>query len=287
MDPECVALAQLHSDAVDYPKTGNPVPIQSIPRLKSSIKPDWSEPELTIGDSTKLFYESQRWLGKLYRQIKLPEPRMPKPFSASGSHDVSLDLVLVHFHDNKLFAAQSDKITQIVRQRVAEFTSPWRHSKTHIKEIWGTFHDFVSELRIICASYSISSNRSAMLTEEEVIVGTIVAKCTLPKKRKDNTATLRDHTGDLFHRTAAQVVGPPLKEDEDLVAHAQLRLRRAWVAYGMSIIYRTAQYFGSRAFGLVALSEIFDAIKDLEAALLAATQHGGQDASGGEPMHVE
>lgn len=269
-DPDCLALAQLHSDAVDYPKTGNPVPIHSIPRLRSSIKPDWNQPELTFGDNTRLFYESQRWLGKLYREIKLPEPRIPKAYSMSGSHDVTLENVLGHFYDNTLFNQQQDRVIRLVRHRVSQFISPWRYSKTHIKEIWAYFHDFATELRTICAAHAISSSRSAVLTEEEAIVGTIVAKCSAPRRRKDAIARLREHTVLLFDRIATYVIGPSAKEGDDPLVHLRTQLARAWVAYGLSIIYRTAQYFGSRGFGLVALSEIFDIIKQLEAAAVAA-----------------
>jgi RNA-dependent RNA polymerase len=33
-DKDCMTLAQLHSDAVDYPKSSTPVPLDKIPRLK-------------------------------------------------------------------------------------------------------------------------------------------------------------------------------------------------------------------------------------------------------------
>ena len=71
-DKDCMTLAQLHSDAVDYPKSSTPVPLQKIPRLKSKTKPDWNQPE-TMNDSRSAdYYESQRAIGRLFRAIELP-----------------------------------------------------------------------------------------------------------------------------------------------------------------------------------------------------------------------
>ena len=104
-----------------------------------------------------------------------------------------------------------------------------------------------------------------MLTEEEALVGTIVAKCTDQKKRKEQTAKLRERTTNLFDRTVRQAIGPALKEEDDFEEHTKEALKRGWVAYGISLIFRRSQYFGAHSFGILALSEIFDAIKKLEA----------------------
>lgn len=62
-DPDCLRLAQLHSDAVDYPKSGQPVPLEKIPRLKFAAKPDWNAPE-TLTSETAKFYKSQKAIGR-------------------------------------------------------------------------------------------------------------------------------------------------------------------------------------------------------------------------------
>ncbi len=41
MDPRCIDLAELCSQAVDYPKNGIPVDIHDSPRLLIRSKPDW------------------------------------------------------------------------------------------------------------------------------------------------------------------------------------------------------------------------------------------------------
>ena len=37
-DKDCLKLSQLHSDAVDFPKSGQPVELRSIPRLRRPDK---------------------------------------------------------------------------------------------------------------------------------------------------------------------------------------------------------------------------------------------------------
>jgi hypothetical protein len=64
LDPDCIRLAALHSDAVDYPKTGQvsasrsrnceilnghqPVARNTIPKFKPKRKPDWHAPEVNV-----------------------------------------------------------------------------------------------------------------------------------------------------------------------------------------------------------------------------------------------
>ncbi|GLB36312.1 putative RNA polymerase [Lyophyllum shimeji] len=45
----------LHSDAVDYPKTGNPVALNRIPKLRFGEKPDWNAPRTVKPDSAKYY----------------------------------------------------------------------------------------------------------------------------------------------------------------------------------------------------------------------------------------
>ncbi|CAG8468456.1 7511_t:CDS:10 [Scutellospora calospora] len=63
--PSCIGLAELHSMAVDFNKTGVPV-TDKLPKLDEY--PDFME------SKTKKEYKSQKILGKLYRNIKLNQP---------------------------------------------------------------------------------------------------------------------------------------------------------------------------------------------------------------------
>ncbi|CAG8617752.1 hypothetical protein GLOIN_2v1578121 [Rhizophagus irregularis DAOM 181602=DAOM 197198] len=62
---QCIRLAQLHSEAVDYPKTGRPAIFP--PELRAHKFPDFME----ITD--KATYQSEKVLGRLYRSIEVDE----------------------------------------------------------------------------------------------------------------------------------------------------------------------------------------------------------------------
>ena len=62
---ECTKLAELHSIAVDYPKSGVPAEIPSTLRLKSSVpRPHWREKKASPS------YQCSSVIGKLYDQVK-------------------------------------------------------------------------------------------------------------------------------------------------------------------------------------------------------------------------
>ncbi|GJJ12541.1 hypothetical protein Clacol_006784 [Clathrus columnatus] len=71
-DPNCLELARLCSLAVDYPKSGQPVDIQRMPRFLIPYKPDWKSDE-DINPSKMDYYESSRAIGHLFRAIRLED----------------------------------------------------------------------------------------------------------------------------------------------------------------------------------------------------------------------
>ncbi|KAI7557218.1 hypothetical protein KC317_g11765 [Hortaea werneckii] len=73
-DPKCLELAQLHSLAVDYAKTGKPAEFPR--RLIVRRQPHWAEP------GKKPSYHSRKVLGKLYDMVQRqdPEPAWDLPF---------------------------------------------------------------------------------------------------------------------------------------------------------------------------------------------------------------
>ncbi|GAA5979086.1 hypothetical protein JCM5350_007061 [Sporobolomyces pararoseus] len=66
--PDCLKLAQLHSDSVDYVKSGTPVPISEVPRIPFKMKERGGRPDFASlpGQDS---YLSPRALGQLYRAI--------------------------------------------------------------------------------------------------------------------------------------------------------------------------------------------------------------------------
>lgn len=252
-------LSQLHSDAVDYPKTGRPVQLRTIPRLKWAIKPDWSAPETSASLDKSKYYESQRAIGRLFRAIDLPavhsahdaQHDLPKRIQLSQAAE--LDEVVAAFHAAEPF--EPDELTFTVYERVTGFIAVGRHDDNLVGELWDIFQQYMYQIKLICADHTLSTAHKAMLTEEEVVIGTIVAKCSQRRKRKEMMSKMRERTAAL-----AQEVGSQIEGDEGILP--EMSLERAWIALRISNLEQDA--FAAKSFGWIALGEIFDAIKRIE-----------------------
>ncbi|KAI0651763.1 RdRP-domain-containing protein [Trametes meyenii] len=260
LDPECLKLAALHSDAVDYPKSGQPVPINEIPRYLFKEKPDWSAPETFVGGGGD-FYESDRAIGKLYRSIDLPALRSVDRVARRKEYmqmrlgddrEGALAYIKGQFRASQP-SRRGNAVFEAVRGRVAGFIRPNDFDDATVTSIWELYCTYASRLRAICADHTLS--RSAILTEEEAVVGTIVAKCSQPRKRRDLMGQLREQTALLVGDVRTELDG----EDELPLEES---LRRAWIAFRIAAIEK--QYFGARSFGWTALGAVFDAIKEIE-----------------------
>ncbi|KAI9062979.1 RdRP-domain-containing protein [Trametes sanguinea] len=257
-DPDCLKLAALHSDAVDYPKSGQPVPIESIPRLHLRTKPDWSAPETSTEESPN-FYESTRAIGKLYRAIDLPALRTVNSVRRFQRRHLGADSESTAAEFFARFQSADDRqaseIFIVVQERVEEFIDPAAYDQAAVTANWELYRTYVSRLRAICADHTLSNSRTAMLTEEEAVIGTIVAKCSQPRKRKDLMAKMREQTTMLVGDVRSELAG-----DDDVPPERSLR--SAWIAF--QVAETEHEQFGARSFMWVALSSIFDAIKEIE-----------------------
>ncbi|CAL1696034.1 unnamed protein product [Somion occarium] len=259
-DPDCLLLSDLHSNAVDYPKSGRPVPVDKIPKLKHRVRPDWNAPE-TLVEGSKLaekFYESSRAIGRLFRAIDLPASQTVQTAQRAQRRrlregSASLQDILEGFHAAE--PVEDDEVSLAVYERVTQFIAVGRHPDDIIVELWELFEQYASQLRTICADHTVSNSRDAMLTEEEAVVGTIVAKSSQPRKRKDNMSKMRERTAPLV-----QGVGQQIEGDEGILLERSLE--RAWVAFRIANLEQDS--FGAKSFGWIALGEIFDAIKKIE-----------------------
>jgi len=253
-------LAGLHSNAVDYPKSGQPVALNSIPRLKSRIKPDWNAPE-TVDISSGNFYESTRAIGRLFRAIDLPiehhrSERRPHRKRAQVQHrNRELEGLQDSLGNFNLADAREDDLFSVVENHVQEFIDTnWTRDEDEAASVSQLFDRYALELHGICASSSLSHTRSALISEEEAIVGTIAQKSSQPRKRKDMMAKLREDTDVLVRGIR-----------EGLAEGASTTyLERAWMAWELSVTKTREKEFGAQSFGWVALGAIFDAIRELK-----------------------
>ncbi|KAJ7666424.1 hypothetical protein B0H17DRAFT_263517 [Mycena rosella] len=105
---------------------------------------------------------------------------------------------------------------------------------TYVAQI---FSRYASELQGICVSHTLSHGRTALLSEEEAVVGTIVARSSQPRKRQDLIAGLREKSDFLVRGVKEELSG-----DDDVTWEECLQ--RAWLAFELVIGQRN---FGARA----------------------------------------
>ncbi|KZV62229.1 RdRP-domain-containing protein, partial [Peniophora sp. CONT] len=262
-DPDCMVLSQLHSDAVDFQKSGQAVVIDKIPKLKFTARPDWSAPETVNVANSTTHYPSRRALGRLFRRIDLPEVdpateehRQRRRQGRTANLDVN-DLA-DELGNIAVSDVDEDPVHLAVRQRVNAFIDVDEEPAKPVRDaVAQLFWYIAGELQGLCTTHVLSHRRTSTLTEEEVFVGTIIEKTSLPRKRRETMATMREHTDHLVQHIHDQLAAA---KDEPLA----IGLRRGWTAWQLSLAEH--RLFGAKTFGWVALGSIFDTIKDIEEA---------------------
>ena len=259
---DCLKLCQIHSNAVDYPKSGTPVALDSVPRPRMKMKPDWNAPETVNLEISTDFYQSNKAIGRLFRAINLP-PVHPRTTAARRRRQ--------HLHDDtseadsdldELFAEfcmvdqQEDPLELAVKHRVAEFI-PVEPNSRFVKLAMESLNRYSIELQGICSCNTLQRQKAAILSEEEAVIGTIVAKCSRRGRRKEAIGQLREQTGHLVKYVRDEL---SLSGDDDSSEYEWLE--SAWAAWEVSRYLKDR--FGAHSYGWIALSEVFDAIKAIE-----------------------
>jgi RNA-dependent RNA polymerase len=242
----------LHSDAVDYPKCGQPVSLSAIPKVRVRQKPDWNAPEIVNANSND-YLPSQRAIGKLFRAIDLPALKAVKEMSRSQHRQLVEDDDETSLDERFLsLSLQDDPLYFTMEELVQDFGIDTDEDIS--EDVRENFTRYTSELRNICASHTLSHSKSAMLTEEEAIIGTIVNKTSQPRHRKNVMAHLRETTEVLVRDVRQELDG-----DEDI--SEKEKLDSAWMAWKLSVIYH--ERFGAKSFGWIALGQMFDVMNGM------------------------
>jgi RNA-dependent RNA polymerase len=224
--------------AVDYPKNGIPVDIRKSPHFLIPYKPDWHAAEVASPRPTD-YYESQRALGYLYRAIELDDPTaLPSPNAPQSSQAPLTDVI-------------SAVLKPLVRQQLENYTDP-DGSSSDIKKL---FQLYVTELTYIRQTYTLSRTQDVLLTEEEIVVGTILAKCSQRRWRKERMHAMRTHVQVLVQSSQRELVGGLENTSPDTI---RIGLLKAWAAWDFSL--RHGAEFGANSFGLIALGVVFDCL---------------------------
>ncbi|KAJ7172136.1 RNA dependent RNA polymerase-domain-containing protein [Mycena filopes] len=249
-DDDCKHLAALCSQAVDYPKQGIAVDLDTnkLPRTLIRCNPDWHAAEVVSPRKTD-YYESDKALGDLYRAITLDEP---EPIS-SDAGVASNASIIKNTASNPISLTLSPRI-----ERVLPGHTPPDGSCAKTATM---FRKYSEELRYISVTHTLTPAPGVNLLEAEIVVGTILAKCVQKRWRGDCVYRMKYHAQTVV-RDIQKVMWPREKDSDVSTENLQAALLRAWNAWDFSV--RHEREFGAKSFGLIALGIMFDCLEPLE-----------------------
>jgi RNA-dependent RNA polymerase len=163
------------------------------------MKPDYQAPETANIANNANFYPSQRAIGRLFRRIDLPPLQTGVPVTRQqrrriregrrqsngrGVDNLAGSLAHMQLPDDPLFEIMEDHVSKYIGIP----DEPSQELRENIAQI---FKRFCSEMTQILSSHTLSHSRTALLSEEEAIIGTIAQKTSQSRRRIDLMAKLR------------------------------------------------------------------------------------------------
>ena len=155
---QCLKLAELASQAVDFPKTGTPVDFRHIPRISETHKPDFLCPEGSNPDSRR-YYPSQKVLGKLFRNVPMESSRHEEETEDPESPPTDGPKIR-----EALSTLQSDVLW------LPDLPDPSDDLRNEMEFI---LHQYAEQLSAISSAHALSDHPNHYLTEAELVSGTI------------------------------------------------------------------------------------------------------------------
>ncbi|TFK84610.1 RdRP-domain-containing protein [Polyporus arcularius HHB13444] len=255
-DRDCMKLAQLCSQAVDYAKNGVPVRIDDMPTPYIRAKPDWKKKEdndVRPGD----YYESPRALGLLFRNIDVGTLEAPPSSYPNGAP-------LEPIWEEPL----SDNISKTLKPKVRRYLERVDNDDAHLVGLELLFRMYARELAYVCLTHAPAENADVRLSEEEVTVGAILAHCSKKSWKKDRMHRMREHVGNIIvdkvkHRHGG--LGAPKskgKSEESSREELLPVLAKAWAAWDFGM--RNRNTFGANSFSLIGLNVVCETLERLE-----------------------
>ncbi|BGP17969.1 hypothetical protein JCM10213v2_006017 [Rhodosporidiobolus nylandii] len=218
LHPDCISLAVLHSTAVDYPKTGQPVRFDQLPKAPSQLKPNFMA------------------LGRLFRAIPLKDTS-PRPWYQDSEALDPSGIITKSLLD---LTFESVKLPYLPRQSSPELR----------EEMQNLLVAFCPEMYHIARTHTLSKRTDRHLSEVEVFLSTIASPAKNPRQRSDLVSRLELVTRELFDVFMDEIAGV-YSYDEDVEPAWQVE--RAWAAWQVAVEGDGTQ-FGGKSFGFLALS---------------------------------
>ncbi|KAI0749297.1 RdRP-domain-containing protein [Daedaleopsis nitida] len=255
-DSDCMKLAELCSRAVDYPKNGVPVDIEEMPRKLINAKPDWKKTEDNDPRPAD-FYESTRALGLMYRDIEIRPIDVPPSSFPNGTP-------LSPVKERPL----SDAISAALRPSIEHHLARFANDDGAVADVEALFRLYARELSYICLTHAPADTSDVRLSEEEVVMGVILAKCSQPRWKRNRMHRMREHIGQVvrdvkYRRRGLGVALKKDKEEGEPEREELLRaLGKAWAAWDFGM--RNRNTFGGNSFALIGLGVVCDMVEKLD-----------------------
>ncbi|KAI6756713.1 hypothetical protein HG530_011311 [Fusarium avenaceum] len=223
--PDCIELAELHSTAVDFSKTGIPVDFRSLPK-NPQFRPDFLAlaPPLKLHDKGQLvhivdeeeddnvddgmarykmkYYSSKKMLGQLYRNVdekKIWDEDIHRSINTAGPSVWDQLLTIVE--------------TEIVRYNL---DVDWTRRFEEAWKIRGLY-----EASITDKMRHFSENARSTLTEVEVFCGFILNKRgTQTRRQGDSSIKLKEETDRIMTWIVKQIRDRGVSDDAETMSTA-------------------------------------------------------------------
>ncbi|GAA5970371.1 hypothetical protein JCM21900_002610 [Sporobolomyces salmonicolor] len=251
-DPSCRQLADLHSQAVDAPKTGRVVPLADIPSIKSNKRPDFLRKvdgdSVQTNSSNAKYYESDRALGFIFRAISDDDVRTPDALRTD--EPACADSSSCSFRHLRLVVERSlENLLECPPSRLAAAAATRREEVRRIRS------GFCSSFKNLATVFAFPRTQGHRLSEAEVFV---VANLT---------------EADREHAARGNAVAAMGKQMSLLVEWLKRRLGSG--PEGLSMLYAAwvlgtvgekeaseDQEFGVKSFRWICLALLLEGIKD-------------------------
>ncbi|BGP01655.1 hypothetical protein NBRC10513v2_005294 [Rhodotorula toruloides] len=254
-DPVCQRLADLHSTSVDAPKTGIVVPLDSIPKLKTKVRPDFlrktDELEPTFKEGPQ-YHESQRALGHLYRNIEdtgLTTPTCVVSPALGDGRSTSFRVLELRVERDiaSLFDASPDILKSIV--------------DSHRSTVAAVLDAFYAALHDLAIVHSLPRTDGRLLSEVEIFATASLQEVQRGEAARGNAVSaMHRQTARLVDWLEAQLTGPAVEPQHTDVESLKLR----YSAWRVAVEDGDEYDFGVKTARWACLALVFEAMQSEE-----------------------
>lgn len=164
-----------------------------------------------------------------------------------------------HAKANGRAAPLSDSISCALRSYISRHLgqASLRNSEESVSEMEPLFRRYVDELRYISLTHALSDSPDDRLSEEEIVIGAILAVCSQNRYRADRMYRMRLNSRVLVDDIRRKLY---VRQLEPSLGAFRYGLRQAWLAWDFGM--RNRGVFGANSFALIALRVILDILID-------------------------